>query len=133
MVARTILRNWLLVGLAGGAVGALQVYGATSRPDRAFAMLGLGLAIGIFGGIGRLYFEWRQGGLGEEPKQWTVPASHHLINVIPLALFIAAGFARGAGARPAVSIALTVFAAALSVFLLVVLRNRADAPQGGGR
>jgi hypothetical protein len=121
------------LGLAAGAVGRLQVYAATSRPDRAFATLGFGLAIGMVGGLGRLYYEWRQGGLGEDPQHWNLPVSRHLVNVIPLALVIGAGFARASGARPAVSMALTVLAVALSLFLLVVLRNRADAPKGGGR
>jgi hypothetical protein len=133
VVTRAILRNWLFLGLALGAVGAVQVYGATNRLERALAMLGFGLAIGVVGGLSRLYYEWRQGGLGDEPKQWNVPTSRRLVSVIPLALVVGAGFARVAGARPAISIALTVLAAALALLLLVVQRDRADASKGGGR
>lgn len=124
MVTRTIVRNWLLVGIGAGVLGAVQVYIATERSTGALVMVGLGVLIGIVGGLVRLFIEWRRGGLGDEPERWTsIPLSRWLPGLVVASLAIGAGFARAASAPVAVYLAIIAIAVVISLLSFVVRRG----------
>lgn len=124
VVTRTILRNWLLVGCAGGVVGALQVYLGTERLSPALTMVGIGLALGLVGGFGRFLIEWRIGGLGQEAKRFAaVPLSHRLLGFVAAGFAIGVGFARAVDAPVGVHAALILIAVTLMLLLLLLRRN----------
>lgn len=124
MVTRAILRNWLLLGIGLGVLGAVQVYIATERSAAALVMVGSGVLIGIVGGLGRLFIEWRRGGLGAEPERWTsIPLSRRLEGLVVASLAIGAGFARAAGAPVAVYVPILAIAVVISLLSFVVRRR----------
>ncbi|HEV2808808.1 MAG TPA: hypothetical protein VGV93_00215 [Acidimicrobiales bacterium] len=124
MVTRAILRNWLLLGIGLGVLGAVQVYIATERSIPALVMVGFGVLIGMIGGLGRLFIEWRRGGLGGEPERWTsIPLSRRLEALVVASLAIGAGFARAAGAPVAVYVAILAIAVVISLLSFVVRRR----------
>ncbi len=124
MVTRTILRNWLFFGMGLGVLGAVQVYIATERSAPALVMVGSGVLIGIVGGLGRLFIEWRRGGLGDEPERWTsIPLSRRLPGLVVASLAIGAGFARAAGAPVAVYLAIIAIAVVISLVSFFVRRG----------
>ena len=87
-------------------------------------MVGLGLVMGIVGGLGRLFIEWRRGGLGDEPERWTsVPLRRRLGGLVAAALAIGAGFARAGGAPGPVYVALIAIATVVLLLSFVVGRD----------
>ena len=124
MVTRTILRNWLLFGMGLGVLGAVQVYIATERSTPALVTVGFGVLIGIVGGLGRFFIEWRRGGLGDEPERWTsVPLSRRLPGLVVASVAMGAGFALAAGAPVAVYVPILAIAVVIWFLSWVVGRG----------
>lgn len=124
MIARRILVIWLLFGLFIGAVTGLQIFATTERLESLIAFLAIGLAVGVVGGLGRVAFEWRRGGLGDELKSWS--AADMIITGVVTLLIVGAGFARIASAPVPLYVALFLSAALIAVTYEVRTRRLRD-------